>query len=220
MRQTLLIGIVVIAILAGCATPAPVSTDGDEVYLGTGTGASLGEAMNAAKINAVRRAVIDMIGRDAEAAQADRLEEVLYSTRNPNAYVYNDTMETLRRDGSLIEGNLTYEIRIRVNTQAVRRTLEANGIGRDASVAAAPADPDDPEAGAGAGAGDSPAGGTQRGAADPIGEAEYQDVTPGERRFIARYVDAMTYMVYFSDRAAGAYENGEFIMRSAVNQAN
>jgi hypothetical protein len=181
--------------------------------------------MNAAKMDAVRKAVIDLIGREAEAAQAELLDEVLYSTRNPNAFVYNDTMETLRKEGSLIEGDMIYEMRVRVNVEAVRRTLAANGISGDV-----PAD-----TGPGGAAEDDRAaadGGRRDGADDdelelggatadgPLPEPDYGDITASERRFIARFVDTMTYLVSFSERAAATIENGEFLMRSAVNQAN
>lgn len=198
--------LVLTALLSGCATDQP-SAAGTDVYVGAGRGETLGEAMNAAKMDAVRRAVIDLIGAQAEAAQARELDDVLYSTRNPNAYVYNETMETLRRDGSLIEGDLIYEIRIRVNVPAVRRTLEAHGIGAGpvtSRPAPAPArDRDGPDV-----------------AAEIVPALDFAEVTAAERRFIARYVDTMTYMVTFSDRAAGEMPEGDFLLRSAVVQAN
>ena len=226
----IIVGAALLITLLGCATgPESSGSAGpDDVYLGSGTGESLGEAINAAKMDAVQKAVVDLIGAQAEAAQAARLEEVLYSTRNPNAFVLNETMETLRRDGSLIDGDLVYEIRIRVNIPAVRRTLEANGIG--ASPAATGGE-------AGASVATEPGGSTSAGAdsgasgsaaTESIPAVEYDAVTPDERRFIARYVDTMTYMVYFADEAAqsaaravlGDESDGEFLMRTAVNQAS
>ncbi len=204
MRATVLIVTVVLLVLAGCASAPPADPGSDDYYLGAGRGESLGEAMNAAKVDAVRKAVIDLIGAEAEAAQAGELEDVLYSTRNPNAYVYNETMETLHRDGSLIDGDLRYEIRIRVNVPAVRRTLEANGIRADV----------DPGAGVTSGEERETATIAAIPAPDPV------EVSPAERRFISRYVDTMTYMVYFADRAVDEIPDGEFVLRSAVNQAN
>ncbi len=204
MRATVLIVTVVLLVLAGCASAPPADPGSDDYYLGAGRGESLGEAMNAAKMDAVRKAVIDLIGAEAEAAQAGELEDMLYSTRNPNAYVYNETMETLHRDGSLIDGDLRYEIRIRVNVPAVRRTLEANGIRADV----------DPGAGVTSGEERETATIAAIPAPDPV------EVSPAERRFISRYVDTMTYMVYFADRAVDEIPDGEFVLRSAVNQAN
>jgi hypothetical protein len=62
---------------------------------------------------------------------------------------------------------------------------------------------------------------------ETLPEIEYADVTDAERRYIARFVDTMTYMVYFTDQAAegvsgaaGEGADGAFLMRSAITQAN
>ena len=207
------VGLILAATLlaVGCAS-SPATGGRSDVYLGAGRGETLGEAVNAAKMDAVRKAVIDLIGADAEAAQAARLNEVLYSSRTPNAFVYNETMETLRRDGSLADGDLRYEIRIRVNVPAVERTLEANAITASPSgPATAPETSDPPSSPAASGASGSSAG-------LPLSVA---NVTDAERRFIERYVDTMTYMVaYPEDEPLPRWNDGEFIMESAVNQAN
>jgi hypothetical protein len=218
-RLSLAILIILGVTVTGCVSgpeSAPVPND---VYAGSGQGTTLGEAMNAAKIDAVRRAVIDLIGAQEEARHAETLGEVLYNTRNPNAFVYNETLETTRKDGSLLEGDMVYELTIRVNIPAVQRTLDANGVtgASEAAGTDAPAE-----------SGPAPAAMAGNPAAPPDlapAAGDWDDVTPEEERFIRRYVETMTYMVYFSDEAAmGAREvgagDGEFIMRSAVNQAN
>lgn len=222
MRYVIPVVIAVALVLAGCATaPGDGAAAAGDVYTGAGEGESLGEAINAAKMDAVRKAVVDLIGAEAEAAQAAELRDVLYSTRTPNAYVYNETMETIRRDGSLIDGDLRYEIRIRVNVEAVRTTLEVNGIGQGGGTQAAStgaAEPTDADAPSSAG------GQAQQGEAPGVPVPDYPGVTDAERRFIAGYVDRMTYMVFFPDRAvenaATSVKDPEFLLRSAVNQAN
>ncbi len=206
--------IVLVALtFVGCGSTPETAPATPDVYTGFGEGETLGSAMSAAKIDAIRNAVIDLIGTQAEEQNAARLEEVLYSTRNPNAYVYNDTMETLRKDGSLIDGEMVYEISIRVNTDAVRTTLEASGIMGDA-VAQQPAQS---------------SGGQSQQQQQPEPEPEvsldataddWGGVTEDEQRFIRRYVDTMTYMVYFAEDAAGSVGESAFIMKSAVNQTN
>lgn len=214
--------LILLAVLmtAACATQAPVSvSDGrSDIYIGAGRGDSLGTAINAAKMDAVREAVIDLIGADAAEANAGVLEEVLYSTRTPNAFVYNETMETLRRDGSLIDGDLYYEISIRVNVQAVQATLEANDI---------------PRTGAGQSAADSRSTAGSATATPESSQTETRTqpaavsetpVTEREQRFIDRFVDTMTFMVYFSDRsierAQDQFADPEFLLATAVTQAN
>jgi len=213
--------------LAGCTSFPGTSGTASDVYAGTGHGETLGEAMNAAKMDAVRKAVIDLIGPQAEAANADLLDEVLYNTRNPNAFVHNDTLETTRKDGSLIDGDMVYELTIRVNVPAVQQTLEANGILGDSSAAAEDDSGTSPRTGATGAAGSSGSQSGSRSGSDAQDSpdlapeaGDWDEVTPEEERFIRRYVETMTYMVYFSDDAAVGADNAEFIMQSAVNQAN
>lgn len=212
--------LLVILTIVSCRT-APGPEPGNDFYIGFGSGETLGQAMNAAKMDAVRQAVVDLIGAEAEAANADLLTDVIYDTSNPNAFVFNDTLETIRKEGSLIEGDMTYELRIRVNVPAVERTLERNGIGAQSASgsAFAPAE---------AAAGPEPAG-EQDGAVSQESEVsqaldarddDWANVTPEEERFIRRYVETMTYMVYFNEEAAVQADDPGFLMRSAVNQAN
>lgn len=208
-----------LGVLAGCATaptgPTAPITDPD-VYEGVGRGNSLGPAMSAAKVDAIRKATEDILGEATATAYEQQLVEVLYSTRNPNAYVYPETMETLRKEnvGTIDNMQMVYEIRIRVNKPAIEQTLRANGIGGEA-------------AGKGEQA-EAAAQGAVRDAMSPppaeqpepeidlsMTEDDWAEVTEEDRRFIRRYVDTMTYMVYFEESATD-----EFIMDSAVAQAN
>ena len=229
--RTVFLAAVTLATIVACASaPEAGPASQNDVYLGAGTGATLGQAIAAAKMDAVQKAVVDLIGPAAEQQQRARLDEVLYGTDNPNAYVFNDTMETLQRDGSLADENLRYEIRIRVNLVAIETTLQANGIGRNASAGSTGSQGD---GGAQAAAGADPGTTAQQRPeaqpqpAQPMPEIEYQEVTDAERRYIARFVDTMTYMVYFTDQAAegvsgasGEGADGDFLMRSSITQAN
>jgi len=198
-------------VLAGCVSGPPprVPAGPSHVYVGAGRGDSLGTAVNAAKMDAVRKAVVDLIGASAEAANAEALDRVLYSTRTPNAFVFTETMETLRRDGSLIEGDLYYEIRIRVNVDAIKATLDANEL--PVSGAVEPAAPSAAE----------PSEPPVRAQAAPVAA---EPVSEQERRFIDRFVDTMTYMVYYSERsverAEAQFADPEFLLATAVTQAN
>lgn len=210
-RAVVLIAVVA---LASCATqPVAVpaaSPEDPDVYEGAGRGPSLGPAMNAAKVDAIRKAAEDILGASTAAAYQQELEDVLYSTRNPNAYVYVETMETLRKEnlGTVDQMDMVYEIRIRVNKPAIEQTLRANGIGAEAAGR------------------DEQAEGTAQAAVREALEPQpapdltptqddWADVTEEDIRFIRRYVDTMTYMVYFEET-----ETDEFIMDSAVAQAN
>ena len=98
--QILLAASVALAV-AGCATsgtPASAAMPPERQYAGAGQDPSLIGAMNEAKMDAVRKAVIDLIGAPAEQANRETLAAKLYTTRNPNAYVVPESFETTRKD--------------------------------------------------------------------------------------------------------------------------
>jgi hypothetical protein len=192
--------------------PASEQSDGaampeEKVYEGAGRDASMLKAMNMAKMDAVRKAVIDMIGVATEQANQEELQEVLYNTQNPNAFVNNETFETLRKDK--VGDEYVFEARVAVKMRAVESTLKANGLygeavttqekTGDAAAASAEATKEGAEA------------------IDEItAQTDGVELTAEEKRIIARYVNSMTYMVYFNEDAT----EDPFYMKAAVGIAN
>ncbi len=190
------------------AAPASSSLSSN-VYEGAGENESLLKAMNGAKMDAVRKAVIEMIGADQERANGAKLAEILYNTSNPNAFVDNNAMETVRKDK--VGDKYVYEIRIPVNRQAVESALRANGIQKGASKQ------ESSQAAAQAAVKtDSPAAPVTSAAKEPDVPAKYEEVTAEEKNFMRKYVDTLTYMVYFNDQT----KEDPFLMKSAVSMAN
>jgi hypothetical protein len=188
---------------AGGAEPMPE----EKVYEGAGQDASMLKAMNMAKMDAVRKAVIDMIGVANEQASREKLQDVLYNTQNPNAFVNNETFETLRKDK--IGDDYIFEARVAVKMRAVESTLKANGLYGE-TVTKQEKTGEAAEASAAA---------TVEGAAalDEISaQTEGVELTAEEKRIIARYVNNMTYMVYFNEEAT----EDPFYMKAAVGIAN
>jgi len=165
------------------------------------------KAMNMAKMDAVRKAVIDMIGVANEQANQEELQEVLYNTQNPNAFVNNETFETLRKDK--IGDDYVFEARVAVKMRAVESTLKANGLYDEAVTTQEKTG----EAAA------TSAAATKEGA-ETIDEITAQtggeELTAEEKRIIARYVNNMTYMVYFNEEAT----EDPFYMKASVGIAN
>jgi len=206
------------AILVSCLS-GPSATEGppqggrsaplpeEKVYEGAGQDTSMLKAMNMAKMDAVRKAVVDMIGVANEQANQEKLQEVLYNTQNPNAFVNNDTFETLRKDK--IGDEYIFEARVAVKMRAVESTLKAHGLYGEATTAQ---DKTGEAAVASAEA-------TGEGA-ETIDEITAQtgggELTAEEKRIIARYVNNMTYMVYFNEEAT----EDPFYMKAAVGIAN
>jgi len=215
VRKTVLLGGLALLVglalaLASCATaPAPsagvaaVSSSEEavpasKVYEGAGKDPSMLDARTYAIMDAVRKGVIELIGEARERANRDKLKSVLYDTANPNAFIDKASLQTLRKDK--IGEDYIFEVRVAVNMRAVQSTLRANGLlareGTEADRAAAKA-------------GESMTAGS-------VGEAKVEAATPEEQRFIDRYVDNMTYMVYFNDQAG----EDPFYMKAAVSIAN
>jgi len=212
MQQLLLAAVAALAV-AGCATgptgaAAAPTMPAEKEYPGTGRDPSLLGAMNRAKMDAVRKAVIDLIGAPDEQANSQALSENLYGTRNPNAYVVNESFETTRTDrigeDYLVEGTVL------VRMEAVAATLDSLGLtgkpaaGTGAAVAAA----------AGAGGASAAAGGAA-GAGGTTTEAGPAP-TADEERIIRDYVQHMSWMVYFTEREG----MDPFAMKAAVGIAN
>jgi hypothetical protein len=188
---------------AGGAEPLPE----EKVYEGAGQDVSMLKAMNLAKMDAVRKAVIDMIGVANEQANREKLQEVLYNTQNPNAFVNNETFETLRKDK--IGDDYIFEARVAVKMRAVESTLKANGLYGE-TVTKQEKTGEAAEASTAA---------TAESAAtlDEItAQTEGVELTAEEKRIIARYVNNMTYMVYFNEEAT----EDPFYMKAAVGIAN
>jgi hypothetical protein len=212
MLQLLLAAVAGLAI-AGCATgptgaAAAVTMPAEKEYAGTGRDPSLLGAMNRAKMDAVQKAVVDLIGAAAEQANRETLSENLYGTRNPNAYVVNESFETTRKDrvgeDYLVEGTVL------VRMEAVAATLDSLGLtGQPAAGTGAAA-----AAAAGAGGASAGAGGTS-GAGGTAPEAEPAP-TADEERIIRDYVAHMNWMVYFTEREG----MDPFAMKAAVGIAN
>ncbi|MCX7039887.1 MAG: hypothetical protein NT005_12250, partial [Spirochaetes bacterium] len=73
-------------IAASAAPAAHEKGPTEKVFEGAGRDESLLGAMNKAKMDAVRKAVIEMIGTANERANSDALADAIYTTKNPNAF--------------------------------------------------------------------------------------------------------------------------------------
>ncbi len=210
--SVIVIGIVIFS-LSSCMSVQKVkvsvrekSTPG-KFYTGIGKSGSFLEAINRSKMDAVRKAVIDMIGPQREAASHQKLKEVIYDSHNPNAFVFTDTFKITRKDK--IGSQYVVECRVSVNIQAVKDTLRANGL-LESSIAKG-AKATNLEKSGNAGSKKVSSSGL------PVEETpSAEGLTTQEKALIYNYIKGMTYMVYFNE------ENGKdtFYMKAAVSIAN
>ena len=214
--------ILIFAFAVSCATvkiPAAETSDvhpANKVYSGSGKSTSLIEAINLAKMDAVRKAVIDIIGVANERANRDVLNEVLYNTKNPNAFIITDTYKTLRKDK--IGSSYIIESEVAVNGDAVKNTLRANGLlGGETKTEAEQTE--EAAAVSNAKTKKQAASIAASGAVSTAGAAvsgEEEALTPEEQRLIQMYVGNMTYMVYFNEES----KENPFYMKAAVGIAD
>ena len=103
------------AAAADTSVAEPQQLDRKE-YSGAGEakGSTFLNARNRAIMNAVHKAVVDIIGAANEEAGRAKLTETLYNTKNPNSFIFKDTLESSRKE-SLGNENWAYECTVVVN---------------------------------------------------------------------------------------------------------
>lgn len=195
-------------ISTGASTQDPDGTEitlkeGEYLGLGRAKGDTFLNARNEAIMNAVQKAVIDIIGKGKEETNRETLENTLYNTKDPNTFIHRDTLKSTRKE-MVADGDWLYECIVAVNIDAVRNTLKANGV-------------------LDGGSGGREAEGKEVATAEPASKASDEELAPGydelteeEKTFIARYVDQMTYMVYFDEKA----EEELIYIKAAMGKAN
>jgi len=134
------VGILVL-VLFSCATGGGRPTDGaagapekmtapevsgTPMYYASGSGQSQTEALNRAKMNAVRKAVQDALGLPTAMAKKAQIEELFSYDKNSNSFVINSSTEIL--DRSQQDGSHTVSLGVRVNLEPVSNLLRANDV--------------------------------------------------------------------------------------------
>jgi hypothetical protein len=203
---------------AGCFTTrtGPAATPPRVVeYAGTGQDPSLLGAMNRARMDAVRKAVVELIGAAAELANRATLAAQLYETRNPGFSIIDERYATTRKD--MVGGDYLVEARVLVRIEAVAAALRSLGLMGTAGTAETTGTSAMAGTGPAAAVGTGPEGVTSRGAA---GAGSAADGGPAsatdEERFIRDRVERMSWVVYFVERK-GVNPSA---MRTAVGIAN
>lgn len=152
----------------------PQYTGVNPYYAGSGEGYAFLEALNQAKANALRLAVIDLIGETEEMQNRNKLYSVFYADIKPNAYLETDYLRILRR-GQTYRGYYC-EITVPVRMDEVRRTLDMIGTysAKGGNILSSPE------------------------VRDAKTKSELQGNNVG---FITQYVDSMLYMVVPNQKA-------------------
>jgi hypothetical protein len=207
-----------VVLFVSCGSTAPATNTGDnpnpqetgstDIFVGYGQDVSFLAAINEAKMDAVKKYIVSLMGENQAAFYEEKLRVAIYFTSNPNQYVFENSLENLRKDK--IGDDFVYELRIRVDEESIKNSLRAQDIPFPGSGLAevddtrreAELDPDDPRP-------------TEPTNVD-IQEGDYEEATAEEARFIRRYVDQMTYMVYYNEAGDLTPE----MIRAGIGRAN
>ena len=127
MKKNTVLYALLLALLTSCVVVPvmPQYTGINPYYAGSGEGYSFLEALNQAKANVLRLAVIDLIGETEEMQNRSKLHSAFYAGTRPNAYLETDYMRILRR-GETYRGYYC-EITVPVKIDAIRKTLDMIG---------------------------------------------------------------------------------------------
>ncbi|WP_245609037.1 hypothetical protein [Treponema putidum] len=103
----------------------PVYTETKE-YTSMGEDSSFLQAINKAKIGAIRQGVIDIIGLQAEQSNYQKIKSIIYDTEYPNEYVVNEKIDVLQKSKN---GEVyIIKIKIPVKMNELATTLSSAGI--------------------------------------------------------------------------------------------
>ena len=95
-------------------------------YTSMGEDSSFLQAINKAKIGAIRQGVIDIIGLQAEQSNYQKIKSIIYDTEYPNEYVVNEKMDVLQKSKN---GEVyIIKIKIPVKMNEVSAALSKAGI--------------------------------------------------------------------------------------------
>jgi hypothetical protein len=185
----------------GTAAPSaavrPAAPLGPDEYAGSGRGDNLQKALNAARLDALGKAVADTLGMEAEARNRPALERSVYTLAALDRLLKPDSLKKLSsvNAGTVDRPDWQVQISVVVDRQALADALAAlNGQ----------------------------AAKEDRGQAMPVAAKAAAEPAPAgpsaaQKAFISKYVDKLSYLVNFDEKAAG---KDQVPLKSAVAMAN
>ncbi len=181
-------------------------------YIAMGEDSSFLQAINKAKVAAIRQGVIDLIGSEAEKNNYERIKEVLYNTEYPNKYVVNEKMDVLQKS----KNGEIYIIRIKipVKMNEVSATLFTAGIfsQRPSSNKTM----DDIVFGNGQSQGSPQVSQKSKDSGLILKEAQASAEGKKNIQFLNNYIENMTYMVFDAEESRAE----RFLLKAAVETGN
>ncbi len=220
MKKNIFIIIVLIAAagVLSCVSTGEAAVSGQSdrpLYYGSSKGDSAIKAMNAAKLESVRKAADDILEKAASSAKREELDNLFDSVSDSNAFIFKNTLTTLDQGK---EGNFYfYNLSVRINLEALANFLMANDIYGGQIDGSSVVNIRLPDETAPFYAADKKEGTVEKEREPSSAESSMpSDADSKEMAFIDEYLNRLTYMVYYNEEI----EEDTFLTKTAVVSAN
>ena len=181
-------------------------------YTSMGEDSSFLQAINKAKIGAIRQGVIDIIGLQAEQADYQKIKSIIYDTEYPNEYVVNEKMDVLQKS----KNGEVYIIKIKIPVKMNELAAALSKAGISSGSPSNGASMDDIVFGNGKTQESFNAAQKPKDADLILKEAQASAEGKKNLQFLNNYIENMTYMVFDAEES----DADRFLLKAAVETGN
>ena len=213
MKKILLFLFLIAAILFfSCASLENASYAATKEYTSMGEDSSFLQAINKAKVGAIRQGVIDIIGLQAEQADYQKIKTIIYDTEYPNKYVVNEKMDVLQKS----KNGEVYIIKIKIPVKMNEVSAALSSAGISSGSPSSGASMDDIVFGNGKTQESFNAAQKPKDADLILKEAQASAEGKKNLQFLNNYIENMTYMVFDAEES----DADRFLLKAAVETGN
>ena len=181
-------------------------------YTSMGEDSSFLQAINKAKIGAIRQGVIDIIGLQAEQSNYQKIKSIIYDTEYPNEYVVNEKMDVLQKS----KNGEVYIIKIKIPVKMNELAAALSKAGISSGSPSNGASMDDIVFGNGKTQESFNAAQKPKDADLILKEAQASAEGKKNLQFLNNYIENMTYMVFDAEES----DADRFLLKAAVETGN
>lgn len=181
-------------------------------YTSMGEDSSFLQAINKAKVGAIRQGVIDIIGLQAEQSNYQKIKSIIYDTEYPNEYVVNEKMDVLQKS----KNGEVYIIKIKIPVKMNELAAALSKAGISSGSPSNGASMDDIVFGNGKTQESFNAAQKPKDADLILKEAQASAEGKKNLQFLNNYIENMTYMVFDAEES----DADRFLLKAAVETGN
>ena len=181
-------------------------------YTSMGEDSSFLQAINKAKVGAIRQGVIDIIGLQAEQSNYQKIKSIIYDTEYPNEYVVNEKIDVLQKS----KNGEVYIIKIKIPVKMNELAAALSKAGISSGSPSNGASMDDIVFGNGKTQESFNAAQKPKDADLILKEAQASAEGKKNLQFLNNYIENMTYMVFDAEES----DADRFLLKAAVETGN